>query len=237
MSTGRASFAALDDILNQARHLLIDFDGPICSLFAGTLTAPIADHLRGLITAEGAHLPRAIEDTGNWFEILTFAASVSVDLAARVESELTELECAAVASAAPTPHVNDVISACRESERSVAVISNNSEKAVRAYLAAHDLDSHVDLVAARTNCDPAILKPSPSLIEQAANKLSAPVSTCVVIGDSPTDIESARRARALSVGYARTSADRERLMAAGANAVIFSMVELALGLRAHITSP
>jgi len=36
------------------------------------------------------HLPRAIKDTGNWFEILTFAASVSADLAARIESELTE---------------------------------------------------------------------------------------------------------------------------------------------------
>jgi len=90
MSTGRASFAALDDILSQARHLLIDFDGPICSLFAGTPTAPIADRLRRLLTAEGARLPQAIEDTGNWFEILTFAASVSADLAARIESELTE---------------------------------------------------------------------------------------------------------------------------------------------------
>ena len=89
MSIGRASFAALDDILNQARHLLIDFDGPICSLFAGTLTAPIADHLRGLITAEGERLPQTVKDTGNWFEILTFAASISVNLAAVSYTHLT----------------------------------------------------------------------------------------------------------------------------------------------------
>ena len=204
MSPGRAPFADLDDILIQARHLLIDFDGPICSLFAGTPTAPIADRLREVIRQQGVHLPQAIEDTGSWFEIFSFAASVSTDLAARVESELTEVECAAVATAAPTPYVNDVISACRDSARSVAVISNNSEKAVRAYLAAHDLDSQIDLIAARTSCDPAMLKPSPHLIEQAASKLHTSASACALVGDSLTDIESARRAGAFSIGYART---------------------------------
>jgi phosphoglycolate phosphatase len=237
MSPERAPFAALADILNQARYLLIDFDGPICSLFAGTPTAPIADRLREVIRQQGVQLPQAIEDTGDWFEIFSFAASVSVDLAARIESELTELECAAVATAAPTPHVNDIISACRDSARSVAVISNNSEEAVRAYLAAHDLDSQIDLIAARTSCDPAILKPSPYLINQAADKLGAPVSACVVVGDSPADIQSARRAGALSIGYARTIIDRECLTASGADVIILSMADLALRLRARVTNP
>lgn len=237
MSPERAPYAALDDILNQARHLLIDFDGPICSLFAGTPTAPIAGRLRKAITQQGVHLPLSIEGTGNWFEIFTFAASVSADLAARIESELTELECSAVPTAAPTPHVNDVISACRDSARSVAVISNNSEKAVRAYLAAHDLDNQIDLIAARISCDPALLKPSPYLIEQAASKLGTSASACVVVGDSPADVESARSAGALSIGYARTSADLECLTAAGADATIFSMADLALRLRARVTKP
>ena len=237
MSPGRAPFAALDDILNQARHLLIDFDGPICSLFAGTPTAPIADRLREAIIQQGVHLPQVVEDTGNWFEIFSFAASVSVDLAARVESELTEVECAAAATAAPTPYVNEVITACHDSARSVAVISNNSEKAIRAYLAAHDLDSQIDLIAARTSPDPAILKPSPYLIDQAATKLGTSASACVVVGDSPADIESARRAGALSIGYTRASSDRERLTIAGADAIILSMADLALRLRARVANP
>ncbi len=128
--------------------------------------------------------------------------------------------------------MNDVITACRDSARSVAVISNDSEKAVRAYLAAHDLDSQIDLIAARTSCDPAILEPSPYLIEQAASKLGASASTCVVVGDSPADIESARRAGAFSIGYARTSNDREQLT--GADAIILSMADLALRLRARV---
>jgi phosphoglycolate phosphatase len=232
MSTGRAPSAALDDILNQAQHLLIDFDGPICTLFAGTPTAPIAERLRETITRQGVYLPQEIEDTGNWFEIFSFAASVSVDLAARIESELTELECAAVATAVPTAHVNDVITACRDSARSVAVISNNSEKAVRSYLAAHDLDSQIDLIAARASCDPATLKPSPYLIEQAASKLGTSASACVLVGDSPADIQSAREAGALCIGYAYTSRDRQQLTAAGANAIVLSMADLTLRLRA-----
>jgi len=53
--------------------LLIDFDGPVCSLFAGTPAASIAARLRTVITREGVALPPAIRNTGNWFEIFAFA--------------------------------------------------------------------------------------------------------------------------------------------------------------------
>jgi len=78
MTTRRAPFAALDDMLTQATHLLLGFDGPICSLFAGTTTASIADQLRALLTREGVHLSPAIKNTGNWFEIFTFSAAHNV---------------------------------------------------------------------------------------------------------------------------------------------------------------
>ena len=78
------------------------------------------------------------------------------------------------------------------------MISNNSEKAVRVYLAAHDLGSQIDLIAARTSCDPALLKPGPYLIERAASKLGISASACVVVGDSSADVESARPAGALN---------------------------------------
>ena len=56
-----------------------------------------------------------------------------------------------------------------------------------------------------------------------------------MVGDSPADVESARRAGALSIGYARASADLECLTAAGADATILSMADLALRLRARVT--
>jgi HAD superfamily hydrolase (TIGR01662 family) len=237
MSPERAPFAALDEILRQARHLLIDFDGPICSLFAGTPTAPVADRLRKVITRQDIQLPPAIENTADWFEILTFAASISPDLAAAVETELAEIESAAVTTAVPTSYAHDAIAACRESGRSVAVVSNNSAVAVRAYLEAHDLAHQVAAMAARTGPDPAILKPSPHLIKQAASALSASPSACAVIGDSPTDIQAAHSAGALSIGYANKPGKHERMTQAGAGAVINSMVELVLRLRAQAINP
>jgi HAD superfamily hydrolase (TIGR01509 family) len=237
MSPERAPFAALDEILRQTRHLLIDFDGPICSLFAGTPTAPIADRLRNVITREDVPLPPGIANTAEWFEILAFAASISPDLAVAVETELAELESAAVTTAVPTPHADDAIAACRQSGRSVAVVSNNSASAVRAYLDAHDLAHQVAAVAARTGPDPVILKPSPHLIKKAASALGASLSACAVVGDSPSDIQAAHSAGALSIGYANKPGKHERMAQAGAGAVINSMADLTLRLRAQATKP
>ena len=67
-------------------------------------------------------------------EVFAYAGTISPDLAARVEAEMTDLEVAAVATAKPTPYVHDVLAACRESGRAVAVVSNNAERAVQLYL-------------------------------------------------------------------------------------------------------
>ena len=157
----------LDTIVSRTRHLLLDFDGPICSIYAGLPAATVADRLRKLF-GDHAQLPGEIARTADPLEVFAYAATVSEDLAARVETEMTGQELAAVATAAPTPYVHEVVTACRNSGRSVAVVSNNSSRAVRSYLARHGLDDRISLVVARTNHDPALLKPSPHLITQAA---------------------------------------------------------------------
>ena len=113
-------------------------------------------------------------------------------------------------------------------------ISNNSSSAVRAYLDAHDLASQISAIAARTEPDPTILKPSPYLIKEAASTLGASRSTCTVVGDSQTDIQAARAAGALSIGYAKTPADADHLAAAGAGTLIRSLADLALRLRVRV---
>jgi hypothetical protein len=75
MNNERGPASALDEILSRTRRLLLDFDGPICSLFAGTNTAPVAGLLRGVLRRRGVTLPAAVADTGDWFSIMSFAAS------------------------------------------------------------------------------------------------------------------------------------------------------------------
>jgi beta-phosphoglucomutase-like phosphatase (HAD superfamily) len=105
--------------------------------------------------------------------------------------------------------------------------------AVRAYLDAHELDHQVHAVAARTPPDVKVLKSSPHLIYQAAEALGSAPIVCAAVGDLPSDIDAAHSAGAQSIGYARTTQDAGRLADANAGAVITSMANLALRLRAR----
>ena len=150
---------------------------------------------------------------------------------------MTDQELAAVATAAPTPYVHEVVTACQNSGRSVAVVSNNSAAAVHFYLARHGLDDRISLVVARANHNPALLKPSPYLITQAVRALNAEPDECTLVGDSVTDVQAARLASVQSIGYANKPGKRERLTAAGAAVIINSLADLALRLRARVVDP
>lgn len=216
--------AGLAVIMARTRYLLLDFDGPVCSLFAG-LTAPaVAGRLRKLFPA--GRLPAEILSSPDPFAVFAYSATVSPELAKRVEAELTDLEVAATVTAEPAPHVHEVIAACRETGRTIALVSNNSARAVTAYLERHGLSGGIAQVAARTSPDPALLKPSPHLIGKAIGALNADPAASAFVGDALTDIEAACRAGIASIGYASEPGSHERMTRAGAGAVITSMAEL-----------
>jgi beta-phosphoglucomutase-like phosphatase (HAD superfamily) len=233
MTTGTPSGEALGDILARTRYLLLDFDGPVCDIFAGLPATTVAERLRKLITGQDIKMPGQIARSPDPIEIFTYSATVTASLAARVEAEMADQELAAVPTARPTPYVHEVVTSCRDSRRSVAVVSNNADRAVRAYLTQHGLDDRIALVAARTSPDPALLKPSPHLIEQAIGGLGAPRAECVLLGDTTTDMQAARLAGIESIGYANRPGKHASLAAAGAAAVISSLADLVLPLRAR----
>jgi HAD superfamily hydrolase (TIGR01549 family) len=223
----------LDAIIARNRWLLIDFDGPICSIFADLPAPSVADHLRKMIAGQSVQLPEEIERTPDPMEVFAFAGTVSPELAARVEAELTKQEVAAVATAEPTPYIHEVLAACRESGRITAVVSNNSERAVQTYLARHGLDDRTGPVFARTSHDYTLLKPSPHLIQKAVDSVGADPAATALVGDSITDIEGSRQAGIDSIGYANKPGKYDRMIAAGADATVITLAELALKLRAH----
>jgi HAD superfamily hydrolase (TIGR01549 family) len=236
MTSPAANSTDLDAIVSRTRHLLLDFDGPICSVFAGLPAHIIASRLRKLF-GDHTQLPADIARTPDPIEVFTYAATISTDLAARVETEMTDQELAAVATAAPTPYVHDVVTACQNSGRSVSIVSNNSARAVHGYLARHGLDDRITLVVARTSHDPALLKPSPHLITQAVEALDAEPGACTLVGDSVTDVQGARLAGVHSIGYANKPGNQEWLSEAGAGAIINSLADLALKFRARVVDP
>jgi phosphoglycolate phosphatase len=223
----------LDQVIARTRCLLLDFDGPVCDIFAGLPDITVADHLRKLITGQGITLPSDITATRDPIAVFTYSATISADLAARVEAEMTEQEVAAVPAARPTAYVHEIVASCRDSGRKVAVVSNNSDRAVRSYLHLRGLDDRVDLVIARTSHDPALLKPSQHLVDAAIRELAADPGHCALVGDSTTDIEAGRLAGVDTIGYANKPGKHDRLTAAGATAVITSLADLVLPLRAR----
>ena len=59
--TGRS----LRQIISGTRHLLLDFDGPVCSIFAGTPAPDVARRLREALQVMGYRLPdHAQAETG-----------------------------------------------------------------------------------------------------------------------------------------------------------------------------
>lgn len=231
--TGAVSCSDLIKIIDRTDHVLFDFDGPICSIFAGLSAQSIAAELRGLLLAEGLSLPAYVADEENPLEVLRFTSSLGPALAAQVDSALRAAELVAAQSARPTPHAWETLLACRHTRRTVAVVSNNSTPAVEAYLTAHDLITYVDLVVGRADSNPALLKPHPHLIVQAVHALGANPATCTLIGDSTSDIEGGLAAGIRSVGYANKPGKRERLTRAGADVVVTTMADLASALLAR----
>jgi phosphoglycolate phosphatase len=233
MTSPGTDATALGAVIARTRWLLLDFDGPICSIYAGLPAPTVAEKLRQLFVDE---LPGDIANTADPIEVFTYSATVSDEMAARVEAEMTDLEAAAVPTAEPTPYVHEVIASARESGRTIGVVSNNSLRAVKAYLDRHGLSDGISLVVARTSHDPALLKPSPHLINEAARGLGADPDETALVGDSFTDIEAAHDANVASIGYANKPGKRERMAELRAGAVITSMADLALSLRAHPTT-
>jgi phosphoglycolate phosphatase len=191
------------DVLAQARALLLDFDGPVCAVFAGIPASAVADQLRQILVDGGhAELPDSVVASADPFDVLHYAATLGKTEARYVEAAFTAHEVEAVSSAEPTEGAHDLIQAWHASDRPVAIVSNNSTGAITTYLDLYDLRTSIDVVSARTSPNTALLKPSPHLLRQATTRLDATPDECVFIGDSVSDIEAARVAGVRFIGYA-----------------------------------
>ncbi|MFD3402541.1 HAD family hydrolase [Kribbella sp. NPDC058693] len=79
------------------------------------------------------------------------------------------------------------LTTCRDAGRPLAIVSNNTGASVRAYLDGVGLTGLVQHIEARDASDPALMKPSPHLIERAAQALAVEPDACTLIGDQATD--------------------------------------------------
>ncbi len=211
----------LRHILTRTTALLLDFDGPICSVFAGLPAHTVVTQLCLVLTDGGyGDPPLEIEKSDDPFQVLAYAANLGDDEARYVNAAFTAHEIEAITTAEPTPGAHDLIRAWAATGRPLAIISNNSTIAIHAYLDLHNLQPHVSYVSARTSPDPTLLKPHPHLLTTALTALNVPPAAATFLGDSVTDIQAARAAHTMSIGYANKPRKTAELMTAGADTVI-----------------
>jgi beta-phosphoglucomutase-like phosphatase (HAD superfamily) len=224
--------AELDAIIRRARNLLLDFNGPVCELYARQPVSLAADHLRSILAAETIQLPHPVSTTTDPLAVLASAATISRELAERLESHLTQCELTAIPTAQPAGYLHDLIATARESGRTVTVLSTCSVQAVRMYLARNGLDDQVGLVVARQGYDPSPADSS-HLIRHALTAINADADACAVVAESPAVIEAAKSMGAATIAYAPHAETHDHLDATHPGVIVASLADIVLTLRAR----
>ncbi|MPZ95596.1 MAG: HAD-IA family hydrolase [Propionibacteriales bacterium] len=192
-------------VLAATGPVLLDFDGPVCGVYAGELNVRAADQLRSRLRESRLDMPSHLVDERDPLAVLRYVGTLGdAALTDAIERELTSIELEAVRVAPKTAGSDDFIHACAEKGRAVVVVSNNAADAIRAYLFANDLTNFVHGVVGRAHGKPEQMKPDPWPVQAALELIDAPPRRCVLVGDSATDIQAAHQAGVRSVAYVKT---------------------------------
>lgn len=223
----------LVEVLRGTRALLLDFDGPVCSIFAGYPAPIIAAQLRNLAAEWLGSIPTQLIGVDDPIQVLRLAADLGLPaLTTKLATALRDAEVTATETATPTPGLPDVLAAARNTGRQIAIVSNNSTEAVHAYLDRHRLAGHINRISARhADMDLHLLKPNPHLLAQVLVALDVEPQEAALVGDSVFDIKAASAAGVAIVGLANKLGKNRKLAEAGANVVVDRMQVVADGLR------
>ncbi|MET7682682.1 HAD family hydrolase [Streptomyces sp. NPDC005423] len=225
----------LHELIERARFVLWDFDGPICRLFAGHSAERVAGDLADWLEGRGLHgLLTETERESLDPHIVLRAVDrrhPGSDLVAELEERLTKQEMLAAGSAMPTAYADPLIRTWSAVGARHSIATNNSPVVVRTYLTGRDLiGCFAPHVYGRTQ-DLQRLKPDPHCLNRALSALGAAPAAALMIGDAPSDLEAARLAGVPFLGYARNERKAKLLREAGAQDVVGSLEPLLSVLR------
>jgi phosphoglycolate phosphatase-like HAD superfamily hydrolase len=221
----------------RTRHVLFDFDGPICRLFSGYSAKDIAtaqvqwldSHGRGAVLTEEERF------SPDPHGVLSSLAKryPGTDLVAELEEHLTRHELRAASCAMPTPHADPLIRTWVAVGARLAIVTNNSARTVASYLDSRGLHSCFGPHIYGRTQDLSLLKPNPQTLNLALTATGAAPDASLMIGDTPSDHLAARAAGVRFLGYARNEDAEQRMREAGVprRDIISSLDVLLLAVR------
>ncbi|MGW3246938.1 HAD family hydrolase [Streptomyces sp. NPDC001070] len=209
--------------------VLLDFDGPICRLFAGYPASAVASRLKDRLRAESL-LPPELAGTDDPHGLLWELANGPHHKAFEVSAEVGELlakeEVEAATSAEITDDAADLMRALRSRGVRLGVVSNNHDEAIRNFLLVNELLEWVDGPIIGRPRDARLMKPNPYMLLEAVRQLDVKPEHCLFVGDSPLDVLASREAGIDFVGYARNELKKREMTKANARRFVFRMQEV-----------
>lgn len=207
-----------------ARAILFDWDGTLLDSYQADSRAYLAMFRALGISWTLADLDRHYSP--NWTRV--YAAA---HLPRRLWAEADRLWTAAYRDESPAllPGARRVIeSLARNFE--LGIVSSGNRTRVRRQLREFKLARHFS--ACICNEDALRKKPHPAPLRAALDKLGARPADCVFVGDTPEDIEMARRAGVRAIGVFGPFPTARRIRAARPDSLLTSICELPRLLRA-----
>lgn len=218
----------LKEVLASTRPVLLDFDGPICQIYPGGLNVRAAEKLREHLRHHGLTVPRDVARSQDPLRVLRFAGQIDNQrIVDDIESVLTNIEISAATEAPKTLGSDDFLRACADAGRPVVIVSNNAPEAIRGYLDGHVLSQYVLGVVGRVHGRPQEMKPHPRPLRTALSLLDSRPDHCVLVGDSPSDIQAAKAVGLQSIAYVKAPDRLAGLEAECPDALVADMKGLA----------
>ncbi|GAB7063187.1 hypothetical protein JCM12681A_48970 [Streptomyces mexicanus] len=224
---------SLPTLLDNARTVLIGFDGPVTTLFSAPAARQAALELLGLVTEHRD--PRQalggrplLRDKGRSsvapgsfvhpLEVLRAFADQGVAPALR--ERLDRIELNAAANSPLSAQALSLVRALDAAGRRVSVVTDVSERAVHRVLDRHGLP-----LAGVHGRGPDLtrLMPEPDRLRHALDAAvpPAPPEAALLVSSSPAELTAARRLGLPCVGYVSRHTAEEQLLAAGCDATVF----------------
>ncbi|HWV86244.1 MAG TPA: HAD family hydrolase [Capillimicrobium sp.] len=151
---------------------------------------------------------------------------VEEELGDDIRSAEKALYLSMIQTTQPLEGARDLIADLRDQGRQVVLASSAKAQEVEHYLDLLDARELVD--GWTTSADVEATKPEPDLVEAALEKLGT--RDAVMVGDTPWDVEAARRAGIETVAVLTGGFSEQELREAGAAAVFDSIVALREGV-------
>jgi len=160
-----------------------------------------------------------VRNSGKSAKFLAEVRDVALGMAEKYELD-------AARSTSLMPGALETLKALRRMNLKIGLCTINSEKAVNYILNRFGIADFFDVTVPRNKVNQ--FKPNPEHIETALKVLGASASDAVIVGDSVTDMQSAKELKAVAVGLPTGVSTMEQLMRNGANYVITSITDLPL---------